>query len=127
MSFSSKSSSPPTVPRNAVEQIHHRHPLYSTPPQLTLVDVLVMQAQAQAQVQAPPSGGFATMPLWTGGDPTPLSSEERDALILAAMLDVLTEDISPSHRNGNTGSGRESTDRSKRNDPHNSHNEPSAQ
>jgi hypothetical protein len=127
MTFSSKSFSPPAVPRNGSEQIHHRHPLYSTPPQLTLIDVLVMQAQAQAQVQAPPSGGFATMTLWNGGDPVPSSSEERDALVLAAMIAILNEDTTPSDRNGNTGDDRGSPDRPKRNDPHNSPDEPSAQ
>jgi hypothetical protein len=125
MTFSSRSSSPPAVPRNSFEQIHHRHPLYSTAPQLTLIDVLVMQAQAQ--VQAPPSGGFATMTLGNGGDPVPSSSEERDALILAAMIAVMDEETTPSDRNGNTGSGGGSPDRPKRNDSHNSPNEPSAQ
>jgi hypothetical protein len=120
MTFSSKSySSPPPVLRNNSEQIHHRHPLYSTAPQLTLIDVLVMQAQAQAQVQvqAPPSGGFATMTLWTGGDPVPSSPEERQALVLAAMIAVLNDDTTPS----------ESADDRRRNDPHDSPNEPSAQ
>jgi hypothetical protein len=71
MTFSSKSPSPPAVCHIGFEQIHDnrpRHHFYSTPPQLTLVDVLAMQAQAQVQAQAPSSsgGGFATMPIWTG-------------------------------------------------------------
>jgi hypothetical protein len=111
MTFS-KSSPPPADPHNGLVQFHHhRHPLYSTPPQLTLIDALMMQAQAQA----PPSGDFATMPLWTRGNAVPSSSEERRALALATMIAVLNEDSIPSSRDGNFGDG------------HNSPSEPSAQ
>jgi hypothetical protein len=123
MTFSSKSSSHLAVP-------YHRYPFYSTCPQLTLVDALVMQAQAQAQSQSqalPNGDDFATMPLWIGGNPVPSSSEGRDASILAAMIAVLNEDTTPSHQNGNTGSGGESTDHPKRNAPQNSPSEPSPQ
>jgi hypothetical protein len=128
MTFSSKSSTTPDVPPNGFEQFHQRHPLYSTPPQLTLLDVLAMQAQAQA----PPSGGFATMPIWTGRDAVSASSREREALALAAMIalldgDLLNEDNTPSSRNGNAGDDRGSSDRPKRNTPQNSPSEPSAQ
>jgi hypothetical protein len=117
MTFSSKSSAPPDAPL-----FHQRHPLYSTPPQLTLIDVLAMQAQAQA----PPSEGFATMPIWTGGDAVSAPSEERGTLSLAEMIalldgDLLDGDTTPSGRNGNTA------DRPKRNTPRNSPDEPSAQ
>jgi hypothetical protein len=89
-----------------------------------------MQAM-QTQAQAPPSGGdFATMPLWTRGDAVSSSSDERAALALdlETILAVLNEGTIPSGRNGNTGGGRGSSDRpTKRNDPHNSPSEPSAQ
>jgi hypothetical protein len=117
MTFFSKSSPPPAVP-------HHRHPFYSTSPQLTLVDALVMQAQAQA---LPHGDGFAATPLWIGGDGVSSSSDERQAVDLAAMIDALIGDNIPSSRNGNTGDGRESADRPKRNAPQNSPSEPSAQ
>jgi hypothetical protein len=116
MTFSSKSSSSPAVP-------HHRYPFYSTCPQMTLVDALVMQAQAQALLNG---DSFVTMPHRIGGDPVPSSSEGRDSLILAAMIAVLNEDTTPFHQNGNTGSSGESTDHPKSKDPHNSPNEPSA-
>jgi hypothetical protein len=128
MTFSSKSSFPPDVPRNSFEQYQHRHPLYSTPPQLTLIDVLMMQTQAQA-----PSGeGIATMPIWTGGDAVSAPSEERGALTLAAMLalldgDLLDGDTTPSGRNGNAVDDRGSADHPKHITPQNSPSEPSAQ
>lgn len=131
MTFSSKSSSSPDIPRNGLEQFYHRHPFYSTPPQLTLIDVLAMQAEAQAE--APPSGGFATMPIWTGGDALSASSREREAPALAVMIALLDGDLLngdptiPSGRNGNTGDGMGSADRPKRNTPRNSASEPSAQ
>jgi hypothetical protein len=83
----------------------------------------------QAQAQAPPSGDFATMPLWTRGNAVPSSSEEGETLAfaLADMIAVLDDDTTPSSRNGNTGDGRGSADRPKRNTPKNSPGEPSAQ
>jgi hypothetical protein len=131
MTISSKSSSPPAVPRNSFEQYQHHRPLNSTPPQLTLVDVLAMQAQAQAQ--APSSGGgFATMPIWTWRDAVSASSREREALTYAAILalldgDLLDDDTDPSGRNGNAGDDRGSDDRPKQNTRQNSPSEPSAQ
>jgi hypothetical protein len=130
MTMSSKSSSPPAVPvpHNSFERYQHHPPPYSTPPQLTLLAALAMQAQAQA----PSSGGFATMPIWTGGDAVSASSREREALAYAAILalldgDLLIEDSDPSGRNGNAGDDRGSADRPKQNTHQNSPSEPSAQ
>jgi hypothetical protein len=112
MTFSPKSSSPPAVPH--IEQFHD-------PPQLTLVDVLAMQTQAQAQAPSSSGGGFATMPIWTGGDAAFAFSEEREALALAAMVAVLNDGIIPAGRNRNT------PDRPNHNTPQNSPSEPSPQ
>jgi hypothetical protein len=130
MTSSKSSSSPPADPhRDGSEQFyHHRHP-YSSPRQLTLVDVVAIQA-TQMQAQAPPSGGgFTTMPLWIAGDAVPSSSNQRDVLArgLEAMMAVLDGDTMPSGRNGNTGGGRRSVDRPKANSPQNSPHESSAQ
>jgi hypothetical protein len=130
MTFSSKSSNPPALSHTGFERLHdhryRRHHFYSTPPQITLVDVLAMQAQAQSQ--ASPSGsGFATISIWTGGDAgASASSEDREALALAAMLAVLYDGTIPANRHGDTGYGRESPDRSK-DTPDNPPSDPSAQ
>jgi hypothetical protein len=133
MTFSSKSSSstaPADPHRDGFEQFHPRRHIYSSPPQLTLVDVLAMQA-IQTQAQAPPSGGGLTpMPLWIARDTVPSSSTQREVLArgLEAMMAVLDdEDTIPSDRNINTGGSRRSADRPKPNSHQNSPHEPSAQ
>jgi hypothetical protein len=124
MTSSKSSSSPPADPqRDGVEQFHPHRYIYSFPPQLTLVDVLAMQPQAQA----PPTGfGFTTMPIWTAGDTAPSSSDEREVLgrSLEALLAVLDSGTIPSGRNRNAGGGRGSADRPKTNSPQNSPREP---
>jgi hypothetical protein len=135
MTSSKSSSSPPNDPhQHGVELFHYQrqHP-YSSPPQLTLVDVLAMQAM-HTQAQAPPSGvGFPTMPLWTTarGDTVPSSFNEREVLGrgLDAMMALLDGDTIPSGRDEIIlGGGRGSADRPKPNSPQNSPpREPSAQ
>jgi hypothetical protein len=90
----SEYSSPPADLRHdaGFEQSPHHRRLYSAPPQLTLLDVLLMQVM-QTQAQAPPSsGGFAAMPnlppLSTIGEAVPSSSDEREALDLDASVAV---------------------------------------